>query len=126
MKWDVAFTLRFAELVAPFRLDWIEEPLPPDDLAGYAQLALRTPIPIAGGEHEFTAAAFAELIQRRLHQVVQPDVCWCGGMTELVKIYRSPGNTACASVPIVAAKYGPSTPWPPSTPSPWPSLAGRG
>jgi L-rhamnonate dehydratase len=88
MKWDVPFTLRFAERAAPLRLDWIEEPLPPDDLAGYADLARQCPIPIAGGEHEFTAAAFAELIERRLHHVVQPDVCWCGGMTELVKIYR--------------------------------------
>ena len=83
MKWDVPFTLRFAERVAPLRIDWIEEPLPPDDLAGYAQLVQNSPIPIAGGEHEFTAAAFLEIIERRLHHVVQPDVCWCGGMTEL-------------------------------------------
>jgi L-rhamnonate dehydratase len=87
MTWDVLFTLRFAERAAHFRLDWIEEPLPPDDLPGYAELVRSSPIPIAGGEHEFTAAGFAELIQRRLHHVVQPDVCWCGGMTELVKIY---------------------------------------
>jgi L-rhamnonate dehydratase len=87
MKWDVPFTLRFAERVAALRLAWIEEPLPPDDLAGYAELTRQCPIPIAGGEHEFTAAAFAELIERRLHHVVQPDVCWCGGMTEMVKIY---------------------------------------
>ncbi|MBI3824341.1 MAG: mandelate racemase/muconate lactonizing enzyme family protein [Planctomycetes bacterium] len=88
MTWDVAFTLRFAERVAPLRIDWIEEPLPPDDLAGYAELVRQSPVPIAGGEHEFTAAAFVPIIERRLHHVVQPDVCWCGGMTELVKIYR--------------------------------------
>jgi L-rhamnonate dehydratase len=88
MKWDVASTLQFAEAVAPLGIAWIEEPLPPDDLKGYAELTRRSPIPIAGGEHEFTAAAFAELIERRLHHIVQPDVCWCGGMTELVKIYR--------------------------------------
>ncbi len=89
MKWDVPFTLRFAERAASLKLDWIEEPLSPDDFAGYAELVQRCPIPIAGGEHEFTAAAFAELIERRLHHIVQPDVCWCGGMTELVKIYRT-------------------------------------
>jgi L-rhamnonate dehydratase len=88
MKWDVAFTLRFAERALSLGIAWIEEPLPPDDLAGYAELVRNSPIPIAGGEHEFTAAAFAEIIQRRLHHIVQPDVCWCGGMTELVKIYR--------------------------------------
>jgi L-rhamnonate dehydratase len=88
MKWDVPSTLHFAEEAARHALDWIEEPLPPDDLAGYAELARSSPIPIAGGEHEFTAAAFTEIIERRLHHIVQPDVCWCGGMTELVKIYR--------------------------------------
>lgn len=88
MKWDVPFTLQFAELAKSLRLEWIEEPLPPDDLAGYAELMKSSPIPIAGGEHEFTAAAFIELIDRRLHHIVQPDVCWCGGMTQLQAIYK--------------------------------------
>lgn len=88
MKWSVPSTLAFAEELQPYQLGWIEEPLSPDDLAGYEQLRDRCPIPIAGGEHEFTAHGFAELIDRRLHQILQPDVCWCGGMTELVKIYR--------------------------------------
>ncbi len=88
MQWDVVGTIAFAAEARRLRLDWIEEPLPPDDLAGYAELTWRCPIPIAGGEHEFTAAAFGELIEQRLHQIVQPDVCWCGGMTELVKIYQ--------------------------------------
>jgi L-rhamnonate dehydratase len=88
MKWDVPFTRRFAERVLPLRIDWIEEPLPPDDLTGYAELVRDCPIPIAGGEHEFTAGGFAPIIERRLHHIVQPDACWCGGMTELVKIYQ--------------------------------------
>ncbi len=87
MRWTVPLTLRIAEEVARHRITWIEEPLPIDDLAGYAELAERCAIPIAGGEHEFTAAGFAELIDRRLHRILQPDVCWCGGLTELVKIY---------------------------------------
>lgn len=88
MKWTVPFTLAVAEKLAPLQVDWIEEPLSPDDERGYAELMRQSPVPIAGGEHEFTAQAFANLIERRLHQVLQPDVCWCGGMTELVKIYR--------------------------------------
>ena len=88
MKWDVPTTLAIAERVAAHRVGWIEEPLSPDDLVGYAALRERCPVPIAGGEHEFTALGFAPLIEGRLHQVLQPDVCWCGGLTELVKIYR--------------------------------------
>jgi L-rhamnonate dehydratase len=81
-----------AERCLALGLAWIEEPLPADDYDGYARLHELTPIPIAGGEHEFTAAGFREIIDRRLHTVLQPDVCWCGGMTELVKIYEMAHN----------------------------------
>ena len=99
MKWDVELTLRIAERVEPLKLDWIEEPLSPDDLAGYERLTHSCPIPIAGGEHEFTAAAFGELIDRRALAVLQPDVCWVGGLTELVKIYRMASAAQVRVVP---------------------------
>lgn len=89
MKWDVPLTLAVAPRLADLGVEWIEEPLSPDDLEGYAQLRDRCPVPIAGGEHEFTAAAFQTLIHQKLHRVLQPDVCWCGGLTELVKIYSA-------------------------------------
>ena len=60
MKWsDREAVLRLCERLA--RLDlavaYLEEPLPSDDLAGYAWLTSRSPIPIAGGEHEFDVTA---------------------------------------------------------------------
>ena len=88
MKWDIDSTLDVAARLVEYDVAWLEEPLLPDDHPGYAELADRCPIPIAGGEHEFTAAAFAQIIERRLHTILQPDVCWCGGLTELIKIYR--------------------------------------
>lgn len=97
MRWDEPTTLAVAAAVEPFDIGWIEEPLSPDDLEGYARLVERCPIPIAGGEHEFTSAAFRPLIERNLHAVLQPDVCWCGGMTELVRIYEM-ANAAGAQV----------------------------
>ncbi|MEQ8791219.1 MAG: mandelate racemase/muconate lactonizing enzyme family protein [Pirellulaceae bacterium] len=87
-KWDVATTLRVAEAVAPLGVDWLEEPIPPDDYAGYAELAAHSLVPIAGGEHEYLIAGFRRLIDERLHAVLQPDVNWCGGLTTLVDIYR--------------------------------------
>ena len=98
MQWDVATTLAIAERLAPLDIGWIEEPLSPDDLDGYAELAERSPVRIAGGEHEFMAIGFQPLIDRGLHHVLQPDVCWCGGLTELLKIYdmaRSAGLRVC-------------------------------
>ncbi len=88
MRWDVETTLSVATQVEPYKLEWIEEPLPADDFDGYEVLARRSPVPIAGGEHEFTFAGFRRLIEQRLHQTLQPDVCWCGGFSELVRIYE--------------------------------------
>lgn len=89
MAWqDRAVVLELAQALAEFELDWLEEPLPADDLDGYAWLTERSPLPIAGGEHEFTARGFAELLARGCHHVYQPDICWCGGLTQLRDIYR--------------------------------------
>jgi L-alanine-DL-glutamate epimerase-like enolase superfamily enzyme len=87
MNWDIPYTLEVARQIEPLDIAWLEEPLPADDLAGYARLAEECPIPLAGGEHEYTAAAFRELMERGLHRIYQPDICWCGGLTEVVKIY---------------------------------------
>ena len=89
MGWtDKEAVLRLAEGLTSLDLGWLEEPLPADDLDGYAWLTQRSPIPIAAGEHEFTARGFAELMARGCHDIYQPDVCWCGGLTQLVAIYE--------------------------------------
>ena len=87
MGWDVEGALRAAERLVAFDLTWLEEPLLPEDFDGYERLMRESPIPIASGEHEYTARGFEALMQRGLHAIYQPDVCWCGGLTELVKIY---------------------------------------
>lgn len=89
MQWDCPTTLAVARGVAPAGVAWIEEPLPADDHAGYRTLRDASPVPIAGGEHEFTDRGFAPLIEQRLHRILQPDITWCGGMTVLRRIYRS-------------------------------------
>ena len=88
MNLDVEAALRLIDALQGCNLDWLEEPLPPEDLEGYGKLRDRSPIPIAGGEHEYTADAFEVLMRDRLHAVVQPDVTWCGGLTELLRIYK--------------------------------------
>lgn len=88
MKWDLETTLEVAEKAAEYNIGWLEDPLPPDDIAGYEILREKSPIPIAGGEHDFTAKTFAKLIDRRIFSVFQPDVCWAGGLTTLIEIYE--------------------------------------
>ena len=97
-RWNLAVSLRVAEAIAPYNVDWLEEPLLPDRLDDYRELAKLAAVPIAGGEHEYTAAGFRELIDRRAHHILQPDVNWCGGLTTLVRVYemaREAGLRVC-------------------------------
>ena len=65
---------------------WYEEPLPPQDMEGYAMLAQSLDIRIATGENLATKYAFADLIGRRGADIVQPDSRRAGGVTEWMEI----------------------------------------
>lgn len=99
MKWDIDSTIAISKEIAQYQIEWIEEPLSPDDLSGYQILKDHSAVPIAGGEHEFTSAAFTPLIEQKLHTILQPDVCWCGGLTELIKIYTMAQETGLRVCP---------------------------
>ncbi len=64
---------------APFDIHWYEEPLAPQDWAGYASLRSRVPVPLATGEALYSVFDFRRLIDARLAAVVQPDLTLCGG-----------------------------------------------
>ena len=88
MAYDVEFTVRLAERLRPYELRWIEEPLFPEDLEGHIQLRKAvTWVPIATGEDHHTRIPFRQLVEHRCVDVVQPDLHWCGGMSEAVRIY---------------------------------------
>jgi D-galactarolactone cycloisomerase len=59
---------------------WIEEPVMPDDLAGYRAVASATPTPIAGGEALASLSAYREFVQTGV-SVLQPDMTVCGGFS---------------------------------------------
>ena len=88
MKWSRDAAEAVVDRIEDVRLSWLEEPLPLDDEAGYSELVARGTVPIAGGEHEYTSASFGRLVEHRLHSVLQPDVNWVGGLTELIRIYE--------------------------------------
>lgn len=86
-RWNVPYTMEMAERLAPSRLMFIEEPLNPDDMAGYAELCASVhSTRIASGEHEYTRYGFENLIARKAAHILQPDITWSGGLTELRKI----------------------------------------
>jgi L-rhamnonate dehydratase len=87
MAWDLEFALRMVEAVRPYNVRWVEECLSPDDYEGYAELTRRAEgTAIATGEHEYTRWGFAELINRRCCHIAQPDLSWCGGISEAQRI----------------------------------------
>src|SRR5215813_5062110 len=65
---------------------WFEEPVPPEDLEGYRQVKSALRIPIAGGEAEFTRWGFRPILVDRVLDILQPDVCAAGGLSECKKI----------------------------------------
>jgi len=81
---DVA--LECARAIEPFAIHWIEEPLPPGDLRGYAELRARSPIPLAAGEAHHTMRDFKALIEGRCIDIVQPSIPGVGGITEARRI----------------------------------------
>ena len=65
---------------------WFEEPVSPEDREGYVEVSRRLDMAVAGGENEFTKFGFRDIIDRRAMDIVQPDVCAAGGITECKKI----------------------------------------
>ncbi len=86
MGWTRDYALRMLPLLEPFHLRWLEEPVIPDDIHGYAELRRRGRIPISGGEHEFTLFGFRQLIEAGAVDYIQFDTNRVGGITAARKI----------------------------------------
>jgi D-arabinonate dehydratase len=84
--WDAPQALRFGHAIAEFQPYWFEEPVPPTDLRGAAQVAAALDTPVALGENEFTRFGFREVIAAQAADILQPNVGLCGGVSEWRKI----------------------------------------
>jgi L-alanine-DL-glutamate epimerase-like enolase superfamily enzyme len=83
---DVDYSVQLCRAVAPYRPFWIEEPLCPEHLDGYARIKEETGVTIAGGEHWYTRWPVKAFLDRRCVDYVQSDPIWCGGISEWLKI----------------------------------------
>jgi L-rhamnonate dehydratase len=87
MSWDEQYTIEMCKLLEPYRVKWVEEVLPPYEFEGFGRLRRKiTSTNIATGEHIYGRYGFAKLLAADGASIWQPDVCWCGGMSELRKI----------------------------------------
>lgn len=102
---DVSYVVELAERIAEYRPRWLEECVMPDRIDSYRRIKEKINIPLAGAEHEYTRWGFKRFIDAEALDVLQPDIYWCGGLSETLKI------AACATAhDLVTIPHGHSTP----------------
>ncbi|MDJ0828080.1 MAG: mandelate racemase/muconate lactonizing enzyme family protein [Rhodobacter sp.] len=80
-----AGAIRLGQALEPYRPLWFEEPIPPDNLLDFAQVAQAVRIPIATGERLTTKAEFATLLRTGGASILQPALGRAGGIWEMKK-----------------------------------------
>jgi L-alanine-DL-glutamate epimerase-like enolase superfamily enzyme len=120
---DVPTAARVCRELEEFNIYFFETPFPVDSFAPYAELAGRTSIPLAAGEHGVTRWEFLDMMDRGRISVVQPYMTTCGGLTEakrIVELARARGAMVCpgnwstqilGAATVHLAAYSPITPF---------------
>jgi D-galactarolactone cycloisomerase len=83
---DVDDAVRVGRALEANGYEWFEEPIVPEDLAGYARLRGRLDVRLAAGESDFTVAHARDLIAARSVGLIQPDVARAGGISQTRRI----------------------------------------
>lgn len=91
--------IRLGRELEKLDVDWFEEPISPEDIDGYVEVTRALDIAVAGGENEFTRWGFRDLVVRKAMDIVQPDVCAAGGISECRKIAALAGAHGVECVP---------------------------
>lgn len=78
--------VKLSKKLEPYNIGWFEEPLSPEFYDQYNELRNKTTIPIAGGECEYLRFGFHQLLKNKSVDILQPDICACGGLTEAKRI----------------------------------------
>jgi len=120
---DVPTAERVVQQLAEFDVFFFETPFAVDSPVPWAQLAARSPIPLAMGEHGVTRWEFLDMMERGGVTVVQPYMTTCGGLTEakrIVELARARGAQVCpgnwstqilGAASVHLAAYSPITPF---------------
>jgi L-alanine-DL-glutamate epimerase-like enolase superfamily enzyme len=83
---DVAAAVRLGTALEPYKLLWIEDPIPMENMAALAKVSRETLTPICTGELLVGRIAFRELFERQAADIVMPDLARAGGILEMKKI----------------------------------------
>jgi L-alanine-DL-glutamate epimerase-like enolase superfamily enzyme len=86
MKWTADIAIRAARAFAAYDPVWLEEPIPPDDMAAHARVVRDGGLPVAAGENLRSLWEFRHLIASGGVTYPEPDVTSCGGITAFLKV----------------------------------------
>lgn len=78
--------LQFIKVLEPFNPFFLEEVVPPTEVASLKALKNKMNCPLANGERLVSAAEFEPFFNKRAIDIAQPDLCHCGGFTEAMRI----------------------------------------
>ena len=78
--------IKVSSQIEAFQPFWYEEPVPPENIPALAQVRRRINMPVVTGEALYTKAEFREVFERGAADIINPDVCNCGGILELKEI----------------------------------------
>ena len=78
--------IRVGRILEDFDVLFYEEPVPPENIDGLAEVAHKLRIPVATGERLATVYSFRDVLARDAVAVLQPDVCNVGGLSQARKI----------------------------------------
>lgn len=84
--WNLPSAIQIAHALEPYRILWLEEMLPQDNVVAYKRLADETSIPLILSERLMTRYQFREVVEQGIAKFVNPDICWCGGISEAKRI----------------------------------------
>lgn len=105
MSLNVPYTIELVKRCAHLNIDWWEECLSPDDSDGFEKISKAHPgVKFTTGEHEFSRYGFRDLIKTRHLDIIQPDIMWLGGLTELLKVSAM---AAAYDIPVIPHASGP-------------------
>ena len=105
-RYDAATAKQVAKELEPFRLLWLEEVVPPENIDAMADIRHSTSTPIAAGENLYLRWGFRELLSKNAVDIIQPDFQKTGGLSEgrkianLAQTYYLPVAPHCVVSPI--------------------------
>ncbi len=96
---SVPAAIKLGRKLEALDIDWFEEPISPEDIDGYVEISRALDMAVAGGENEYTRWGFRDVIVRKAMDIVQPDVCAAGGISECKKIANLAATHGVECVP---------------------------